>query len=70
MKNFNLSQVITILSNLGVIAGIFFLAVEMEQNNRLLDAQVSYNLLQNRTRTSDEIYYNLNRSGFLGGSIL
>ena len=58
MKKIDLGQTITILANLGVIAGIFFLAVELQQNNRLLDAQVSYNLLLNRTRTANEIYYN------------
>ena len=58
MKKINLVQTITILANLGVIAGIFFLAVELHQNNRLLDAQVSYNLLLHRTRSSNEIYFN------------
>lgn len=58
MKKIDPGQTITILANLGVIAGIFFLAVELQQNNRLLDAQVSYNLLLHRTRGSNEIYFN------------
>jgi len=58
MKKIDLGQAIAILANLGVIAGILFLAIELQQNNRLLDAQVSYNLLQNRTETRDEIYFN------------
>ena len=58
MKKIDLSQTITILANLGVIAGIIFLAVELQQNNRLLDAQVSYNLLIHRTKSRDETYFN------------
>jgi len=40
VKKFELGQAITILANLGVIAGIAFLAVELQQNNALLEAQV------------------------------
>ena len=36
----DVSQTITILANLGVIAGIVFLAFELQQNNRLMAAQV------------------------------
>jgi hypothetical protein len=39
MKKIDLGQTITILANLGVIAGIVFLAVEMQQNNVLLEAE-------------------------------
>jgi hypothetical protein len=39
MKKIDLGQTIGILANLGVIAGIGFLAVELQQNNRLLGAQ-------------------------------
>ena len=39
MKKIDLGQTITILANLGVIAGIVFLAVELRQNNALLQAQ-------------------------------
>ena len=35
-------QTITVLANLGVIAGIAFLAFELRQNNQFLAAQVSY----------------------------
>ena len=42
MKKIDLGQSITILANLGVIAGIVFLAFELQQNNQLLEAQVSY----------------------------
>ena len=35
MKKIELGQLIQIVANLGVIAGIVFLAVELRQNNRL-----------------------------------
>jgi hypothetical protein len=39
MKKIDLGQMITILANIGVIAGIGFLAVELRQNNELLRSQ-------------------------------
>jgi hypothetical protein len=42
LKNANVGQAIAILANLGVIAGIVFLALELRQNNQLLVAQTSY----------------------------
>ena len=39
MKKIDLGQMITILANVGVIAGIAFLAIELQQNNQLLSAQ-------------------------------
>ena len=38
MKKLDLGQIITILANIGVIAGIVLLAVELDQNNRLIEA--------------------------------
>ena len=39
MKKIDFGQTTTILANLGVIAGIVFLAIELSQNNELLEAQ-------------------------------
>ena len=39
MKKIDLGQTITILANVGVIAGIVFLAIELRQNNELLGQQ-------------------------------
>ena len=39
MKNSNLGQFVEIIANLGVIAGIVFLGLELQQNNELLDSQ-------------------------------
>ncbi len=37
MKKLDLGQTITILANLGVFAGIIFLALELRQNNELME---------------------------------
>ncbi len=42
MKKLDLGQTLGILANVGVIAGIVFLGVELRQNNELLMAEASY----------------------------
>ena len=44
----DLGQTIGILANIGVIAGIAFLAIEIQQNNQLLHAETIGNLLDTR----------------------
>ena len=39
MKKIDLGQAITILANVGVIAGILFLGIELRQNNELMEAE-------------------------------
>jgi hypothetical protein len=53
MKKIELGQSISILANLGVIAGIVFLAVELQQNNSFLQAQAGYALSENRASNND-----------------
>ncbi len=48
MKKLDLGQTITILANVGVIAGIVFLAFELQQNNALLEAQARSDQLNSR----------------------
>ena len=43
MKKIDLGQSISILANVGVIAGIVFLGLELRQNNSLLTGQSLYN---------------------------
>ena len=43
-----LNSWLSLTANLGVIAGIIFLAIEIDQNNKLLRAESSFNMLQNR----------------------
>ena len=40
MKKIHLGQSVQIIANLGVIAGIIFLAIEIHQNNQLMRSQV------------------------------
>jgi len=37
MKKIDIGQVVAILANIGVLAGIFFLAIELRQNNQLME---------------------------------
>jgi len=50
MKKIDPGQAIAILANLGVIAGILFLAIELQQNNELLAAQARGALADRRTQ--------------------
>jgi hypothetical protein len=43
MKKIDFGQTISIFANIGVIAGIVFLAAELRQNNELLQADASLN---------------------------
>jgi len=45
LKKIELGQTITILANFGVIAGIVFLGIELQQNNDLMEAQARYTKL-------------------------
>ena len=49
MKNINIGQVIQIVANVGVIAGIVFLGYELRQNSEALDAQARYNHAEARS---------------------
>jgi hypothetical protein len=48
MKKIDIGQTITILANLGVIAGIVFLGIELQQNNRFLAAEARLSLIEQR----------------------
>ena len=58
MKKLNLGQAIQILANVGVIAGIIFLGVELRQNNQLMDTQLQFNRLSIATGSSTLIAEN------------
>jgi hypothetical protein len=55
LKRISAGQLVTVLANLGVIAGIVLLAYELDQNNRLLRAQASYELFSNRVGIRREL---------------
>jgi len=48
-----IGQMLTLGANVGVIAGIIFLAMELRQNNRLLAAQARYSLREYRNDIAD-----------------
>ena len=51
----DLGQIITLGANIGVIAGLVFLAVEIRQNNKFLAAQARYSLRQYRSDIADSL---------------
>ncbi len=51
MKKIDLGQTITILANVGVIAGIVFLGIELQQNNELLEVQAEMAMSDVRANT-------------------
>ena len=60
MKKIDLGQTVGILANLGVIAGIIFLALELRQNNSLLTAQTAHALLSTKFEYRARIIDNTN----------
>ena len=58
MKNLNLGQIIQIAANVGVIAGIVFLVVELQQNNELLEAQTLAERFDRSSGFAEEIVRN------------
>ena len=52
MDGDKLNRWVTLLANLGVIAGIVFLGIEIRQNNALLEAEAGYKSAQNRASNS------------------
>jgi hypothetical protein len=58
MKKIPLGPTIGILANLGVIAGIVFLGLELRQNNQLLQAEAIGALLETRINRSAELARN------------
>ena len=58
MKKLDLGQSITILANVGVIAGIIFLAVELRQNNEFMAAEARFNRLSIHTSSGTLIVEN------------
>ena len=48
MKKIDLGQTSAVLANIGVSAGVVFLAIEVRQNNTELSAQSRFNYYQNR----------------------
>ena len=68
------NQWLSLFSNLGVLIGIFFLVIEISQNNELLRAQAAYNFMEIRLNDREQILYNpeyaeLSYKAFNGNSL-
>jgi arylsulfatase A-like enzyme len=61
MKKIGSSQMIAIVANVGVIAGIIFLAIEVNQNTAMIEAEMS----QSRAETALGIAQSLYNSDYL-----
>jgi hypothetical protein len=51
----DIGQMIALGANIGVIAGLIFLAMEIRQNNKFLAAQARYSLRQYRSDIADSL---------------
>ena len=60
MKKLDCAQTVGLVANLGVIAGIVFLALELRQNNSLLTAQTAHALLSTKLEYRARIVDNTN----------
>ena len=56
MRKLDLGQTITILANLGVIAGIVFLGIELGQNNQLMESEAREARNQRLIEINRDIY--------------
>ena len=51
----DIGQIVALGANIGVIAGLVFLALEIRQNNKFLAAQARYSLRQYRSDIADSL---------------
>jgi hypothetical protein len=65
MKKIDVGQTIQMLANVGVVAGIVFLAFELQQNNELLAAEARVNQLEARRGTALQLTNNPQLAGIL-----
>jgi hypothetical protein len=56
MTKINLGEVVTIIANIGVIAGLVFLAYEIRQNTAQMRAEAAYAIHQDAQRLNESIY--------------
>ena len=58
MKKIDVGQTISILANVGVIAGIAFLAIELQQNTQVLESQMRFSQSERETEVMEEFLRN------------
>ncbi len=58
MNTSKINDRLTLLTNIAVVAGIVFLAVEIRQNNEFLQSEARYHLLTNIIEAVTDSYTN------------
>lgn len=58
MRKINLGRTIAVLANLGVIVGIAFLVVEIDQNTQVLESQMRFTQSERETEVIEELFRN------------
>ena len=58
MKKVDVGQVIAILANIGVITGIVFLAIEVRQNNLLIESENQFRSDESRAEAVEAVFSN------------
>ena len=58
MKKLDVGQIVSMVANVGVIAGIFLLVIEIRQNNELMAEQQRYNRLSISIGTNELVLEN------------
>ena len=66
MKKLDIAQILQVFANLGVIAGIALLAIEVRQNNDLLGIQIRANAISRIQGTTDIVLQNPDLIDLLG----
>ena len=56
MRKFDLTQIITMLANVGVVIGLVFLTLEIRQNNAQMRTQGAYSIYQSVETLNQAIY--------------
>jgi hypothetical protein len=65
MKKIDFGQIVSILANVGVIAGIVFLGFELRQNNQILQMQAQAQRAENRLGVNEALYQDPTLAGIL-----
>lgn len=65
MKNINIGQTVNTLANVGVIAGIIFLILEIQQANRIARVSAEYDLRNNFSSVNELVLVNDELAEFL-----
>jgi hypothetical protein len=65
VKKIDVNQIVSVLANVGVIIGILFLALEVNQNSKQLRAQAQFNYMQSRAEQRMRSAYDPEFAAFL-----